>query len=92
VKLIRWALMWLALTVGLTGLIAFGLAGGDLQIWKTYLRAAGGIYFFIALIVGGVLTTEAAYHQRTKPYYREEWSFICILVTITLFGISLFFP
>jgi hypothetical protein len=92
VKLIRWVLIWLVLTVGLTGLIAYGFSKGDFLIWKAYLRAAGGVYFFIALMAGGVLTTEVAYRERTKPYYREEWSFICILVTISLFGISLLFP
>jgi hypothetical protein len=53
---------------------------------------AGGTFFFIALVAGGILTTETAYRTKRRFFYREEWSFICALVTVSLFGLSLLLP
>lgn len=88
-RLFAWAIGWIAIAVFLTGITSYLSTDFNVQIWQTHLRTAGGIFFMIALIVGGVLTTDAAYRSRKRFFYREEWSFICLLVTVGLFGLSL---
>ncbi|GGE09794.1 hypothetical protein GCM10011571_08890 [Marinithermofilum abyssi] len=50
--------------------------------WQYSIRVLGGVYFFLAIAASGVIT-----HQS----YPKDWAFIFLSVTITLFGISLFF-
>lgn len=89
-RLLTWAIFWVASVILVTGIVSYFPANFDWELWQTQLRMAAGIFFLISLIVGGVLTTDAAYRKRSRAFYREEWSFICIIVTISLFGISLF--
>jgi hypothetical protein len=91
-RILGWALFWSALALGITGLIAYMVSHRfDLVVWQAHIRAVGGVFFMIALVVGGVLTTESAFRNRRRWFYREDWSFICLLVTVGLFGISLLF-
>lgn len=90
-RLISWSLIWIIVTLVVTGSISYISADLDLTVWQTNLQMSGGVFFMIALIVGGVLTTDSAFRNRKRAIYREEWSFICILVTISLFGISILF-
>lgn len=87
-RLLKWSAIWIALVILVTGLISYISYDLDFAVWQTQLRVTGGIFFMAALIVGGVLTTDSAYRNRKRFFYREEWSFICILVTVFLFGIS----
>ncbi|MBA4495482.1 hypothetical protein ACFO25_19425 [Paenactinomyces guangxiensis] len=87
-RLLGWSVIWIATAILITGLISYISADLNVLVWQAHLRVAGGIFFMIALIVGGVLTTDSAYRNRKRDFYREDWSFICILVTVTLFGIS----
>ncbi|SEN73932.1 hypothetical protein [Lihuaxuella thermophila] len=87
-RLFKWSAIWIALVILITGFLSYIAYDLDLAAWQTQLRTAGSIFFMIALIVGGVLTTDSAYRNRKRFFYREEWSFICILVTVFLFGIS----
>jgi hypothetical protein len=89
--MLRWTAIWIAIAVGLTGFTSYLTSNLDPAVWQAQLRMAGGVFFMIALVVGGVLTTDVAYRNRKRSFYREDWSFICILVTITLFGISFIF-
>ncbi|TCS92789.1 hypothetical protein [Hazenella coriacea] len=89
-RLLTWAIFWIASVILVTGVISFISSSFDWTLWQTQLRMAAGLFFLISLVVGGVLTTDAAYRKRSRAFYREEWSFICIIVTISLFGISLF--
>jgi hypothetical protein len=86
--MLRWAAIWIVGTVVLTGIMQWIIDDWNLDVWKSSIEWIASAFFFIALIVGGVLTTERAYYSRKKPFYREEWSIICIIVTIMLFGIS----
>lgn len=88
-RVLAWSLLWLFVSLTVTGIVSYELGGADLLTWRSGLRTAGGVFFLAALVVGGVLTTKSAYRSRTKFFYREDWSFICILVTIGLFGLSL---
>jgi hypothetical protein len=90
-KLLRWTLTWTILVVGVTGILAILSEDGSLLVWKEHLRIAGGVFFLLSLFVGGILTTKPAETRNARITYREDWSFICLLVTISLFGISLFF-
>jgi hypothetical protein len=88
-RIFAWAFGWMVFAVCLTGITSYLTYDFNLQIWQAHLRTASGIFFMIALIVGGVLTTDAAYRSRKRFFYRDEWSFICLLVTVGLFGLSL---
>ncbi|MGA9175495.1 MAG: hypothetical protein WBZ33_16175 [Thermoactinomyces sp.] len=88
-RILAWSLIWIFLSITVTGIVSYALDGMDLTAWRTELRTAGGVFFMAALVIGGVLTTKSAYRSRKRFFYREDWSFICILVTISLFGLSL---
>ncbi|WP_124726510.1 hypothetical protein [Staphylospora marina] len=89
-RILRWTAIWMIVAMCVTGLIAYMISESfDPGMWKVQMRAAGGVFFLIALVVGGVLTTEKAFRNRRRWFYREDWSFICLLVTVGLFGISL---
>lgn len=90
-SLLRWTLFWTIAAVLTTGLFSYILLDAGLAAWGTNLRFGAGLFFVMALVVGGVLTTDTNYKAKTRSFYREEWSFICLLVTISLFGISLIF-
>lgn len=85
--MIRWSFFWTLITSLITGLFTYQIANGNIQVWQGYLRYVGGLFFFMALLAGGVFTTRVKDHR----FCREDWSFICILVTISLFGISFLF-
>ncbi|RAL21467.1 hypothetical protein [Thermoflavimicrobium daqui] len=89
-QLLRWALLWIVGAVLVTGIMQYLIDGWNLTLWQTEIRMVASAFFFIALIVGGVLTTEKAYYSKKRSFYREDWSLICIIVTIALFGISYF--
>ncbi|SFJ45588.1 hypothetical protein [Thermoflavimicrobium dichotomicum] len=88
--MLRWAIIWIIGAIALTGIFQYVISGWDLALWQYNIRMVAGGFFLIAFIVGGVLTTDQAYRQKKRSYYREDWSLICILVTIALFGISYF--
>lgn len=90
-KLVRWSLIWITFAVFLTGLLTHWMASGDLSVWKEQLRIAGGIFFMIAIFIGGVLSTTPAKTRNAHVTHRDECSFICLVVTICLFTISLLF-
>jgi hypothetical protein len=91
-RLLWWTLAWIVLAATVTGLMSWHSSHVDFVLWRELLRVAGGTFFFIALVAGGILTTEAAYRTKRRFFYREEWSFICALVTVSLFGLSLLLP
>lgn len=88
-RLLIWALVWVFLAFLLTGTATYFLAPFEHTLWAHLLEAASILFFSFSLLMGGVLTTRKNYNMRRKVYYREEWAFICVLVTIILFGISL---
>jgi hypothetical protein len=49
--------------------------------WQYSIRVLGGVYFLLAIAASGVITDRSP----------KDWAFIFLSVTITLFGISLFF-
>lgn len=87
-QMVKWALIWITLVLAGTGLYTYLEANTAIAMWPDLLRAIGGIFFAISLVVGGVLTTESAFRARKRSFYREDWSFICLLVTVFLFSIS----
>lgn len=89
--MLRWTLIWIILVVGTTGIFNILYGDGGLPDWKEQLRIAGGAFFFFSLLVGGILSTKPSETKNARIIHREDWSFICLLVTISLFGISLFF-
>lgn len=90
-SLFRWTIVWTIVSIIFTGVLSYLLFDAGLAVWKTNLRVGAGIFFAVSLLVGGVLTTDSNYKAKKRSYYQEEWSFICILVTISLFGISFIF-
>jgi hypothetical protein len=91
-RLIAWALLWIVGALAVTRHFTYVLYGFfDPTIWQAEVRTAGSVFFMAALIIGGVLTTHSAFQSRKRFFYREDWSFICVLVTVGLFGISLLF-
>ncbi|SDZ26267.1 hypothetical protein [Thermoactinomyces sp. DSM 45892] len=90
-SLLKWALFWTITAVLLIGVLSYIGFDSGLAVWGSNLKFGAGLFFAVALVVGGVLTTDKNYKAKTKSFYREEWSFICLLVTISLFGISLVF-
>ncbi|MBD1373359.1 hypothetical protein IC620_13475 [Hazenella sp. IB182357] len=89
-RMISWTGLWTIVALFISGTWAYLSADLDLIVLQSNMRISAAVFFMIGLIVGGVLTTDSAYRSRAKKYYREDWSFICVLVTISLFGISLF--
>lgn len=60
--------------------------------WQYSIRVIAALYFLLAIITSGVMSLPAAWKKRRdNRAQREEWSFIFLLVTVLLFGISLAF-
>ena len=81
--MIRWACLWLALIIGGSGLINWWL-DMDLPTWQLQLRYFSAFFFLLSIFTGSVFTLSR------KRFYQREWSFILILVTMGLFGISMY--
>jgi hypothetical protein len=86
-RLLSWSLMWIGIALALTGLTTYRAYDLDLAVWQRQLQTASGVFYMAAMIIGGVFTTKRSYRQK-KPVDKER-SFICIMVTLGLFTISL---
>jgi|GEM_PF-5093876 len=80
--MLRWAFFWVLVLAGMSGLIDWAM-DVDLTTWQMQLRLIAAVTFLCALIAGSLFTFSR------KRFYKEEWSFILILVTVGLFGISM---
>lgn len=80
--MVRWALFWILLFTSISGLIDW-LLDVDLSTWQLQLRMIASLTFLCAIVAGSVFTLSR------KRFYKEEWSFILLLVTVGLFGISM---
>ncbi|MGA8943280.1 MAG: hypothetical protein WB502_11305 [Thermoactinomyces sp.] len=90
-RLLLWSAMWIGTAFALTAFLSYISYGMDVSVFQRQLQTASAVFFIAALIVGGVFTTNRAFHNKKRFFCREEWSFICILVTIGLFTLSLMF-
>lgn len=79
--MIRWAFLWLLLIISSSGLLGWWL-NMDLPAWQLQLRYFSAFFFLLAILTSSVFTL--------NRFYRPEWSFILLLVTVGLFGVSLF--
>lgn len=79
--MLRWSFLWIFLVAGMSGLIDWW-TDLDISTWQIQLRWIAAFTFLLALAAGSIFTFSR------KRFYREEWSFILILVTVGLFGIS----
>ncbi|MFC4075611.1 hypothetical protein [Salinithrix halophila] len=87
---IRWSVVLLFLTGALMWLAA--VTGFEPASWQYSLRMAGGIYFLLALAASGVMSIPSVHRKASSSTVpREDWAFIFIVCTISLFGISLWF-
>jgi hypothetical protein len=79
--MLRWAGLWTFLGAGGSGLFSWWT---DLNwiTWQEQLRYLAAVSFFLAIVAGSIFTLSR------RKFYREEWSFILLLVTLGLFGIS----
>ncbi|OYD07538.1 hypothetical protein [Paludifilum halophilum] len=87
---IRWSIIFVLLTLFLMGLTA-ALDWYEPSSWQYSLRVAGGFYFLLALIASGIVSIPRMRIRTRKSVPREDWAFIFIVVTIALFGVSLWF-
>lgn len=90
-RLLLWAVMWIGIAFALTALVSYISYDMDLSVFQKQLQTASAVFFMAALIIGGVFTTNRAFRNKKHFFYHEEWSFICIIVTIGLFTLSLIF-
>lgn len=84
-----WSLIWISISFIVSGTFSYFVGSMSPEYWGRFLEAVTVLFFASALLMGGVMTTRQKYITKQKPYYREEWAFICVLVTIGLFGIRL---
>lgn len=80
--MIRWSFFWIILLASISGLIDWAM-DVELSTWQMQLRIIAAITFFCAVVTRSLFTFS---HKR---FYKNEWSFILILVTVGLFGISM---
>lgn len=88
-RLLSWSLIWIGVAFALTGLTTYLSHDLNLSIWQKQLQTASGVFFMAALIISEVFTTKRTYHHKKKNFFHKEWSFICIMVTLGLFTLSL---
>ncbi|SDC83014.1 hypothetical protein SAMN04488112_11816 [Melghirimyces thermohalophilus] len=89
--MIRWSLIFVFLTLSLMWLTVYW-GWYDPTSWQYSIRVAGGIYFLLALAMSGIMSIPSVRRKSNRtPDERVDWSFIFIVVTIALFGISLWF-
>ncbi|PTM57470.1 hypothetical protein [Desmospora activa] len=61
--------------------------------WQYSIRVIGSLYFLLAILTSGLMSLPTIREKgKENKGQREEWSFIFLLVTVILFGISLAFP
>lgn len=78
----RWSILWIVFVAGLSGLIDWWM-DLDIPTWQMQLRIMAAFAFLFAIVAGSIFTFSR------KQFYRKEWSFILIIVTLGLFGISM---
>ncbi|SMO74647.1 hypothetical protein [Melghirimyces algeriensis] len=89
--LIRWSFFFVFATLSLLWLMG-SLGWYEPYSWQYTIRVAGGIYFLLALAMSGVMSIPSIRRKNNHtPGSRVDWSFIFIVVTISLFGVSLWF-
>ncbi|MDR6225873.1 hypothetical protein [Desmospora profundinema] len=61
--------------------------------WQYSIRVIAGLYFLLAVFTSGLMSLPTTWKRRREKgvYQREDWSFIFLLVTVLLFGVSLAF-
>ncbi|QKG83473.1 hypothetical protein GXN76_02630 [Kroppenstedtia pulmonis] len=90
---IRWSVLLVGITLSVLWLIDT-LSWYKLSSWQYSIRIIAGLYFLLALVASGIMSVPRV-QLRTKMHHskaREDWAFIFIVVTIALFGVSLWFP
>ncbi len=78
----KWSMVWIGFVSGISGLINWWM-DLDMETWQMQLRIIAAITFLLAIVAGSIFTFSR------KRFYRQEWSFILIMVTLGLFGISM---
>lgn len=78
----RWSFFWILLLAGMSGLFDW-LMDVDRSTWQMQLRFIAAVTFFGAIMAGSLFTFSR------RRFYKSEWSFILLLVTVGLFGISM---
>lgn len=88
---IRWSVFFVAATLSLLWLMDF-LGWYKSLSWQYSIRVAGGIYFLFAIAMSGIMS-HPSFHGENPPTseVKTDWAFIFIVVTIALFGVSLWF-
>lgn len=88
---IRWSVFFVAVTLSLLWLVDF-LGWYESLSWKYSIRVAGGIYFLFAIVMSGIMSQPSLHGEApSTSETKTDWAFIFIVVTITLFGVSLWF-
>lgn len=88
-RYLLWSLVWISSALLVSGTISYFFDPMGPSIWARLIEATIVLFFAFSLLMGGVMTTRQKYTAQQRPYYREDWAFICVLVTIGLFGIRL---
>jgi hypothetical protein len=88
---IRWSILIVAATISILWLVSF-LGWYEPLSWQYTIRVAGGIYFLIAIAMSGIMSHPSFHREKgSMSGAKEDWAFIFIVVTILLFGVSLWF-
>ncbi|PTX50633.1 hypothetical protein C8P63_13615 [Melghirimyces profundicolus] len=88
---VRWSIFFVFATLSLLWLTA-SLGWYEPYSWQYGIRMAGGVYFLIALVLSGIMSIPTVRRKTSRtPVQHVDWSFIFIVVTIALFGVSLWF-